>query len=484
MTTITYGDLPGVQATVKGGRIVDVSIGYEQHVVLFGRGNPVDGTATANTPELVQTPAEADTLFGEGSRLAAGLRGALRNGANRDYLHGVMPTETTVSAEPIAGGSGTLTNVPLVEDIDTITVTNTTAAGTATPEFVYSSPPPAPGEAGVVNINPLTGEVASGGTDDYQIDYAYLDWGAALDAADTVLRHNETGIYATLTDAEVVAQTLSDKLDTLRPTYKLVRGIAGAQPNTTNPDGEAIIGTDVDDTTPDYTDTLDDDALFLAGPTRLAGTEDTRTILGGLAGKMGGNAITDPVYGDVIEGYGPLVQQLSPEDEGTPAEDNTLGTGLRGQQVMPIRDDGSDGGMGLTIEDTLSTSTLSDWERDYFNRRIVDQMLITAREIGEPLRGRRLRDAITSNAEQDIVDALAGYADDGLLEQSSAEGTSNTGTTNADDEEQNYDAIITRPDRNSVAISIYFTPIGVAKNIEETLFVGRAPPDEEEAATP
>ena len=470
MTTLTYGDLPGVQATVRGGGIVDVTVGYAQKIVIFGRGDPVDGTASYNTVESVQTPADADTLFGEGSRLADGLRGALANEANREFLYGVMPTETTVSAEPVTGGSGTLLNAPIVEDLSTVSVTATVDGTTMTPAFVHESPPPAPTDAGVVNINPLTGETTSSGTADYEVDYAFLDWQSALDSADTVLRHNEVGVYATLSDSEIVAQALSDKLDELRPTYKLLRGVSGAQPNATNAAGEPIIDTAA------YTDTLDDDALFLAGPVRLDNTTDTRTVIGGIAGVMGGNDITDPIYGDTIAHYGSLIQTITPAEEGEVAEDETPGTGLRGKQVMPVRDDGSDGGSGLTLEDSLSTSTLTDWTRDYHNRRVVDQILITAREIGETLRGRRLRDPILENTEQEIVDVLAEYATDGLIAQNSTPGTE-TGTasptTVGDEEDQTYTATITRTGTDEVSIGIYFAPIGVGKRIKETIFVTR-----------
>lgn len=478
MTILTYGDTPGVVANVSGGRLYNVQAGYSQKVVLFGRGDPVDGDASYNTVESIQTAPEATTTFGEGTRLADGLSGAIGNGADRDYLYGVMPTETTVSAEPIDGGSGTLANAPIVEDLDTITVTNTTAGATETAQFHHASPPATPSDTGVVNINPNTGEVSSGGTDSYEVDYAYLDWQGALDAADTTVKKNETAVYGVLSDSEVVAQALADKLDELRPTYKLIRGVVGAQPNAVNDDGQAYLDPE------NYTDAVDNDALFMAGPVRLDREGSVRTVLGGIAGIMGGNELANAIYGDVISDYGALIQQISPDQEGErpDPEEGTPGSGLLGERVMPVRDDATDGGGGLTLEDSHSTSTLTDWVRDYHRRRVVDQVLITANEIGETLRGRTLargNDGVIENAEQNVVDALADYADQGIIQpntgaSSASPGTTST-TTTAGEEEQRYGANARLSDTDEVTIDIYFRPVDVAKDIVENINVSQSP---------
>ena len=477
MTVLQYGDLPGVQANVSGGRLYSVQIGNEQKVILFGRGDPVDGEASYDSAEPVQNVTDATTLFGQDTRLADGLAGAIDNGANRNYLYGVMPTETTVSAEPIDGGTGTLANAPIVEDLDTITVTNTTAGTTATPQFHYASPPATP-DAGTVNINPNTGEVAANGADSYAFDYAFLDWAAALDAADTTVRKNETAVYGTLSDSETVAQTLSDKLDELRPTYKLIRGVSGAQPNAVNAAGEPIIDAAT------YTDAVDDDALFLAGPVRLERSGDPRTVVGGIAGLFGGNEMSNPIYGDALGEYGPLIQTITPAEEGhlpDPTE-NDPGSGLRGEYVMPVRDDARDGGGGLTLEDSHSTSSLTDWVRDYHRRRVVDQVLITANEIGETLRGRRFTrngdDGMVEDTEQTIVDALADLADQGhIVPDSSAQAAGATNTSpggNPEQAEQMYGANAEVTGTDEISIGIYFRPVDVAKDIIEDINVSRS----------
>jgi hypothetical protein len=469
MTVVTYGDLPGVEAEVRGGAVAQLTVGYEQKLVIFGRGDQSNGTASYNTPKQVQTSVDATTYFGDGSELAAACSDALANGANPEYVYGVMPTETTVSAEAVAGGSGTLSNAPIVEDASTITVTNTTQSQTDTVVFRYESVPDTSSlAAGEVAINPFTGEFDSGGSDDYEIDYSYLDWSSALDAADTTVKHNETAIYCTLSESESVGQTLSTKLDELRPTYKLIRGVTGAQPNDTNTDGEPAFDTS------NYTDTLDNDALFAAAPVRISGS--TKTVLGGIGGRFAGNALTNPIYGDVLKGFDNLTQELTPTEEGDPKTESQAGSGLRGEQVMPIRDDGSDGGDGLTIEDSLSTSTASDWIRDYHRRRIVDQILLSARTIGETARGRRMTDTLIGDTEEQVVDVLIDFANDGLIETSGNAGQLSDSTSNNSEEdgEQDYSATITRTDTDTLALTVSFTPIGVTKNIQETIVVSNS----------
>ena len=455
MSTNTYGNFPGVRAEVIGGGVNGVIVGEEQKLVVFGRGDTSGSdSANYNEPTQITTRVDANVKFGANTPLSHAIEGALQNGANTEFVYGVMPEQITVgSAELIAGGSGQLNNNPIVEDKSLITVED--VSGT-TPEeqdvkFVYASPPPASTTDGEVNLNPLTGEVDSGESNDLEVTYDFLDWETALDSADLVLASNETGLYCTLSEAESVTTSLQTKIDELRPDYKLVRGVAAAQPNTTNEDGEAV----VDPST--YDDSIDNDALFLAGPTRLA-DEDALTLIGGAAGLLAGNELTNPVFGEKIRGYNQLVQQLTRTQEDS----------LRAAKVIPVEDTGIYGDGSIYLKDNLSTSEFDNWERDYHRRRIVDQVLLIGRNIGEQARNQRLTDSLIKFTEQVMLDEIEELVEAGLLEGSVTE----TDDQQQDDEEEPpYYVDVTRSGTDTLEVAIGITPVGITKRIDETIVV-------------
>lgn len=462
MSTTTYGSFPGVRAEVIGGGVNGVIIGEEQKIVLFGRGDTSGAdSAEYNEPTRITTRVDANVQFGADTELSHAVAGALRNGANSEFVYGVMPEEITVSAELVAGGSGQLTNYPIVEDLSLIVVNDVSGASPQekTPEFVYESPPNAPSDPDVVNINPLTGEVETGTPDDHEVDYNYLDWASALNAADPVLQFNETGVYCTVSDADAVTQQLSTKLDDLRPDYKLIRGVAPAQPNATNADGEPIIDVDT------YVDALDNDALYVVGPTRLDG-QAPLTLIGGIAGMFAGHPLTDPVYGDRVRGYDQLIQQLNRSEEST----------LRSSYVIPIADQGIAGEGDIYLNDNLSTSTFDDWERDYHRRRIVDQVLLIGREIGEQAVNQRLTEELMKFTEQVMLDEIEELANAGLLEGSSEQAPNTSGgeATDDGDEEEPYYVEVSQSATDELSVAIGITPIGIAKRIDETIVVSDA----------
>lgn len=459
-----YGRLPGVRAQVVGGGLSNVQIGREQKLVIFGRGDAQTGTASPNTPTQIETRVDAGRIFGDGTELAEGIEKALRNKGNINFIYGVMPEENDVIAEPIGGGSGTLANAPIVEDEAHLTITNATAGGEEEVEWRYESPPTAPDESGVVAINPNTGEVEAGDIDDYEIDYAYLDWQSAIDSADTVLNHSEVGVYAALSDSSTVAEMLRVKLDGtseepgIRREYKLAIGLAGAEPNATNADGEGTI--DVGN----YSNSIDSDAVFLAGPVRRSGTRG-RTIIGGIAGRMAGNELDNPLYGDTILGFGRLTQALSRSQEDV----------LRDGNIMPVVDDYRDGGGGISVEGHLSTSSATDWSRNFQNRRIADLVLLIQREIGEAARNHLMRDQQLDEIESQVTDQFERLARAGLIhgDPDGTGGGNSQGTTNQNDEEtsQPYFVDAVRSDEQTIAIASGFAPVGVTTGVDERITI-------------
>jgi|APHM01.1.fsa_nt_gi hypothetical protein len=184
----TYGSFPGVRVTTQSGGISSIAIGEEEKLVLFGEAkyeldtsgasdeivvSPGDGTlsVSASSPEQVNARREAEAKFGAGSELAQGLKEALANGANIDFLYGVAVPRDFVEAETQSTQTGTLDNYPIVEStggavdssndnlnaqgVDVVDANG----GSLTVEFRYgdgsgSSTPSTPSDTDTVYVNP------------------------------------------------------------------------------------------------------------------------------------------------------------------------------------------------------------------------------------------------------------------------------------------------------------------------------------------
>jgi hypothetical protein len=445
----TYGSFPGVKVTTRGGGIAGVQVGAEEKLVIFGEGDTANATASVNEPTQIGARGEADTKFGEDSELATAMKDALANGANINYLYGVMLETSAVTAEAFGGtDSGTLANAPIVEDLSTITVSDTTDGTSSSDadfalEFTYESPPTQPSlegsETDSVVINPLSGEWAADSSSDYEFDYEYQEWGNGFDAADTVLEEGETGIYAALSDAESVASNLSGKVTTLRGQYQMVMGVSGAQPNINS--SESPPDAQYDPAT--YSDAIDDDSYFLVAPARTQDSE--KTIVAGVAGLMAGHAIDNPIYNDVLSGFLDLEQKLLKAE----ADD------FRDEQVIPIRQQGS-----IRVKDNRSTSSATDWERDFWRRRIVDRVILLAKQVGDSTIG-RINDERTRNiAETQLFSEIAELVNDRLLKPN-------------DGSETNWFVDVYEDSTNSdqVNIDVGITPYGIAKRIDESITI-------------
>lgn len=436
----TFGGFPGVQIQTQGGGIAGVQVGSEEILVLFGEADLANGTASVEDPTQIGARTEADKKFGDGSELADAMKEALGNGANIDYLYGVAVATTSVTDETFSSSSsGTLANAPIVEDLSTITVTDTVDATDATVEFRYDSPPSAPSNADTVHINPLTGEWAADSSSDYEFDYEYQEWSNAFDAADNVVSEGETAVYAPLSEAESVASTLSSKVNTLRGEYQMVKGLMGAQPNANSsespPDPRYNTGT--------YSDAIDNDSMFLIAPARRQ--DSTKTIIGGVAGLFAGHAINEPVYNDAVSAYTDLEQKLARSE----AQD------FRDNQVIPVRQAGS-----IRVKDNLSTSTASDWERDFWRRRIVDRVILLSKQVGEATVGRINDERTREQARSTLFVQLRGLVGERLLKPN--EGDTTNWYVNVYEDSSNSD---------QVNIDVGITPLGIVKRIDQTITI-------------
>lgn len=485
----TYGSFPGVKVSVAGGGITSVAVGGEEILVLFGEANyqtddpvfdtksdgDVDGLepgldGSVETPESINARRQADALFGEGSELADGMRKALSNGANVNFLHGVAPQRVNVIDEIKTTQSGTLDNAPIWEEdvldesnIEAIVVEDNETTDELTVEYTYSSPS-APSDSDTIRINPLTGEFAAdappdGTTTEYSFDYKYLDWTAAFEASavNNVMNEDDTATFVALSQSDDVSSDLSGTVSDLRTQeYKLVTAISGALPNA----NEEVLDSNGDylrrdaryDTANFTSGSVDKDYYFKLAPVRLE--DSTNTILGGVGGLFAGNPINDPIYNEALSGYDTLEQTLTKSE----ANDLRQGPGASSGpdvRVIPVRQSGS-----IRVKDNLSTSTATDWERDFWRRRIADRVILIAKQIGDSIIG-RINDEQTRNAAERFIESeLRALVADRLLRP------------NEDGEQQWFvDVYEDSTNSNQVNIDVGFTPYGIVKRVDETITI-------------
>jgi len=485
----TYGSFPGVQVSVAGGGITAVAIGAEEKLVIFGEASYQDDstltsdgdedplesglTGSLETPEQINARLEADDTFGDDSELANAMKEALANGANIDFLYGVAPRRYNVIDETQPTQSGTLNNAPIWEErvsadenIAAVTVDDDGGASDIPVEFSYDGAPTAPTDTDsgtaveVVIINPLTGEYAAdqAPVGDLQFSYKYLDWESAISSTDVsnVIDEDDTAIYDIISDSDSVSSTASSEVSTLRTDYKLVNVVSGEEPN----DNELITSDDepISSDRSNYTrrdarydtanydtanQSIDADYYFKIAPVRLEDTPET--ILGGVGGLFAGNPLNDPIYNDPLSGYQTLEQSFTKSDA-----DN-----MRDERVIPVRQAGS-----IRVKDNLSTSTATDWERDFWRRRITDRIILIGKTIGDTIIG-RINDEQTRNAAGRLIRAeIRELVDDRLLRPNTEE-----------DERWFVDVYESSTNPNGVKIDIGFTPYGIVKRVDETITV-------------
>jgi hypothetical protein len=475
----SYGSFPGVRVEVAGGGITAVSIGEEEKLVLFGEASyQDDSTVTSDgdedpleadlvgsleEPTQINARREADTNFGGGSELADGMREALANGANINYLYGVAPRRFNVVDEVQSTQSGTLDNAPIWEEdvsdesnINALVVEDTND-GPLEVRYTYESPPTAPSDTDggtaveTVVVNPLTGEYSTdqSPTGDLNFDYKYLDWQSAFDAKPVtrVVQEDETGVYAPLSDSDLVSADADGSASTRRGAFQLVNVLSGAEPNDServNDDAGNYVRRDARFDTSAYSQgSVDSDYYFKLAPVRQENS--VKTILGGVAGLFAGNPISDPIYNDPVSGYADLEQKFTKADA-----DN-----MRGENVIPVRQAGS-----IRVKDNKSTSTETDWERDFWRRRIADRVILIGKTIGDTIIG-RINDEDTRDAAERLIEAeLRELVGDRLLKPNG-------------DGEQNWfvDVYESSTDSDEVKIDIGFTPFGIVKRIDETVTI-------------
>lgn len=476
----TYGDFPGVQVSVAGGGITAVAIGDDEKLVIFGepdyaRDEPdfdtiSDGSEDAldtdlagslETPEQINSRRDANTLFGDDSELANAMREALANGANIDFLYGVAPRRFNVVGEIKTSQSGNLEQDTVWEEdvqdeanISAIRVTDNETGTELEVRYDYNSPPDVPTDTDVVNINPLTGEYEAdadpdGTTSEYAFDYKYVDWSSAfsVNAVTNVVNEEETAVFDVTSDSDNVSVSLESAKNSLRDNYQLVNGLSGAEPNSSEEilDGDGnYLRRDARYETNNFTqNSVNSDSYFKVAPVRKENTPET--VLGAVGGLFAGNPITDPIFNDPVTFSGDLEENFTK----TEAEE------MRNQQVIPIRQAGS-----VRVKDNISTSTETDWKRDFWRRRIVDRVILIAKTIGDTIIG-RINDEQTRGAAGRLIRAeLRELVDDRLLQP------------NTDSEQRWFVDVSQDPtDSDKVNIDIGITPFGIVKRVDTSITI-------------
>jgi hypothetical protein len=467
----TYGSFPGVRVTTESGGISSISIGSEEKLVLFGESsydasNNVEGDDTslnvsASEPEQISAQRVADAKFGAGSELAEGMKEALANGSNINFLFGVAVPRVDVTGETFnnsASATGTLDNVEVLEDTSTIDL-----GADATVKFRYGdgsggSAPANPTADDTVHLNPLTGEyaVTSGSATniDAEIDYTFSDYSSAFgaEAVRNVVNEDETGVYAVLSDSDSVSSSLASEVSTLRDDYQLVTAISVAEPNSNEllddaNSTDANGGADARYDPANYANanqSVSDEYFFKVAPGREQNV--SKTIVGGVGGLFAGNAISNPIYNDSLTGYQSLEQSLSKTDA-----DN-----LRDEDIIPVRS-----GVGVRVQGNRATnfSENDTVAAEFWTRRITDRVILIGKQVGDEIIG-RINDSDTRKQAERLINAqMRQLVRDDLIE------------SNGESQNWNVDVFEDPNDRNQVKIDIAFTPYGIVKRVDETITV-------------
>jgi len=482
----TYGSFPGVRVTTQSGGISSIAIGSEEKLVLFGEadysldtsgssdelvveGDDATLDVSAAEPEQINARREANSKFGDGTELAEGMKEALANGGNIDFLYGVAVGRDFVEAETQSTQSGTLDNFPIVENTggsvsssndnindQGITVTDTTD-GSMTVELRYNGAPAQPSDADTIFVNPLTGEFAADAapSGDYEFDYTYNEYSSAFSAEPVrnIVNEDETGVYVAFSDSDSVSSSLQSEVSTLRDNYQLVNAISVAEPNdnqlidAANTDNENG-GADARYDTSNYAtanQSVSAEYYYKFAPGR---EEDVvKTIGGGVGGLFAGNPISDPIYNEELTGYQSLEQSLSKSDA-----DN-----LRDEDIIPIR---SGGGIRVQGNRATNYSTNDTVAADFWTRRITDRVILIGKQVGDAIIGRINDEETRSQAERLISAEMRQLVQDRLIR----------GNTDA---ETNWIVDVYEDSTNDdeVNIDISFSPYGIVKRVDETITV-------------
>ena len=479
----TYGSFPGVRVTTESGGIQAVEIGEEEKLVFFGEANYVvndagDGLVVegddaesfdvkANEFEQISQAKFADSKFGSDTELANAMKNSIGNGANTDYLYGVAVERKVVEGQSETQQEGNLDNVEIVEntgepvdfstgDVNDFGISVADDNGELTVRLRYGGAPATPeASSGEVHVNPLTGDYAADpdSVGDLVFDYCHNDYASAFlsNSTQSIVNEDETGIFFALSDSDSVSADLNNTVNGLRTDYQLVNALSFAQPNDSELYDAANVSDENGGADARYeTSTFEQGSVsapyyYKFAPARIE--DEDNTVGGGLGGLFAGNPISDPIYNEVISGYGALEQNLVKSE----ADD------LRGEDVIPVRSGGN-----VRVKGNRSTaySVSGSVAADFWTRRITDRVILIGKQIGDAILGRINDETTRSLAERRIEQEMRALESQRLIQPNSGE-------------EQNWKvtAYVDPTNDDEVNIDIAFSPYGIVKNVDETITV-------------
>lgn len=436
----TYGSLPGVVIQTENGSPTEITLGNEQYLVLIGVGDNSVGEASVNEVVTLDGQSDVDRLFGADTDIADAYRTALANGANPNFIKGIM-AETTESTESFtATSTGTLSNAPIIARDSRVSAID--AANNDAPlriNFVYEDTVESPTESDVINVNPHTGDWEATGSPDVDISYHHADWATAIHAAENAFLEREFGVLHPLTSAESATAPLTSVVNKMRDQFKLAVGVQAAPPTGTE-NGHPYYNPST------YTDNVDDDAIFLTAPATQADRTPAHPNFGhsvapAVAGLMAGNPNTEPIYDDSLAGVGDLAQHVTQSDVRT----------LANSYVMPVRDRSVP--RVKRNRSTYAQEVNGGWTRDFFRRRIVDLTLAAVHGAAEQETGGVLRQDTPLDVDEVVREELGELVTDGLLEEGGQQ------------------VNVYRKNRETLGIDLSITPYGVTKSVDATLTI-------------
>lgn len=369
---VTYGttaDIPKDQITVLEGGTVAVSVAFENSMVVVGGMDTANGSATPGNVIAVESPSDAQTLFGDGSELHEQSQLAFQNGVGSLYMMPVAETTTTETfGSSTATDSGTLSNVPFMDPSvhgeHDVTAQDVTEGTSVTVNVVYvDGSPSAPTSSNEINLDYITGQWTADETSEYDITYTYGDYSASAlqPAVDQATR-----MVAVCTEHESVVNDLASELNSNAQNFTFSHGIAGATPKED--------GVQTNTYATNYSDGVDERRISLVSPSRgyvdAAETNAVRTV-GAVGGYLASLPLGVSATADSLGGFTGLRSELTPQDAGD----------LIDKQVMPLIDYPP-----VEIVSDMTTSTTQKFERVYTNQ-VVDEATELSHQISREFVG-------------------------------------------------------------------------------------------------
>lgn len=227
MSTKTYQSLEG-ELTVRPAPSVPRS--NDSNAVAIIGGYDADNASnevTAGESIKISEPVDATDTFGdcEITRVASVMAA---NGTSNIFA--IPVPETTETESFTASQSLSLSNTPVfdpsVHPDHEITVTDTNSSTDLIVNLVYSTTVTTPTESETANVNPITGDIETDASSDYDVSYTYGDYTTAINtAADLPVRY-----LCVLTEAPSVKATAASTVSNVAADFDFKRVTVGARP--------------------------------------------------------------------------------------------------------------------------------------------------------------------------------------------------------------------------------------------------------------